>query len=219
MRSTALLLACACVASGLAAGRKRQTRRSVSLKAFKFPSLFDLLLGGEAENFGTNARDGAAALSRQSWLFDVDIGAIAAKRAGGSGVLAKSARIDSPSMCIGLTVGFEIDARNEPPSGPARAVESKFFGEGFVTIVDDANDGTPQVLRVKLDCPKGLTVTGETLVEAGEVYFTTRLERRDDGTFRLFDGIVGVREASSGGILAELKIVGTFEARPTPPTR
>ena len=77
-------------------------------------------------------------------------------------------------------------------------------------------------LRLGTVAEDGLVASGDTLIPPGAVYFNARCERREDGLgVRLSDGRITVKEEiganglfQARGILAEFKIVGTFECTP-----
>ena len=119
--------------------------------------------------------------------------------------------------------------------GPARATFSNFLSRpttpsGCQSVAwttglwPDGADGLPFQLQWRLGtvAEDGLVASGDTLIPPGAVYFNARCERREDGLgVRLSDGRITVKEEiganglfQARGILAEFKIVGTFECTP-----
>ena len=99
------------------------------------------------------------------------------------------------------------------------ARSSKYFADvGFWKVQADADDGAPEQVQWRLDCAneEGLTLGGQTLLPKGSVYFNALYS----GGVGLERGRITVKEEigqdfgifNAKGILAEFKIVGTFEA-------
>ena len=84
----------------------------------------------------------------------------------------------------------------------------------------DADDGVPQQVQWRLQTSEaeGLVLGGDTLCPAGPVYFNALFKAANGGS--LERGRITVKEEigqdfgifNAKGILAEFKIVGTFEA-------
>jgi len=158
------------------------------------------------------------------WDVRCEIGSGVAKSVGGSGALAKA-----NSQDVRLELSLALDQYTEeryqdPPQGALRFLrQSRFFEpeseiiEGFFKIEADA-EGVPTYVQWRTKC-LGIESVG---LPAGSLYFNAKIVR-DGDRCTLEAGRLTVKEEigvntplfpTARGILAEFKIVGTFEARP-----
>ena len=161
-----------------------------------------------------------------------EIGAEVARSVGGSGSLAM-AKEGSSTGVLSLRLRFSVDDGYAPPQGAVALLrESRFFPpaapadasarrEGFWKLGEDDDDGVPRQIQWRLQTgADGLVLGGQTLVPPGAVYFNAKasFDAAQD-KLALYDGRITVKEDigvntpvfSARGILAEFKIVGTFE--------
>ena len=162
----------------------------------------------------------------QGWDVRCDIGRDVARAVGGTGSLATGP--DGSATCVlDLKISFSEDVGYVPPQGQARLLRaSRFLADdtGFWKVEADSDDGVPQQVQWRLDVqkPDGLVLGGQTLLPPGPLYFNARCSL-DAGRLSLYDGRLTVKEdigVNAGlfqakGILAEFKIVGTFDVRCT----
>ena len=159
------------------------------------------------------------------WDVRCEIGSGVAKSVGGSGALAKA-----NSQDVRLELSLALDQYTEeryqdPPQGALRFLRaSRFFEpesstiEGFFKIEADNYEGVPTYVQWRTKC-LGIESVG---LPAGSLYFNAKIVR-DGDRCTLEAGRLTVKEEigvntplfpTARGILAEFKIVGTFEARP-----
>lgn len=189
--------------------------------------LFDWL-SGEDEINSPEATAAIEELCRpDGWEVKCEIGSEPARSVGGSGTLAKSS---SSTAAINLRLGFGVDEGYVPPQGGVSLLApSRFFSDesprGFWKVDDDGDDGFPRQVQWRLrtsDSEAGLVLGGDTLLPPGAVYFNAKCEptgRTDGPGIRLYAGRITIKEDlglntpifQGRGILAEFKIVGTFE--------
>ena len=192
---------------------------------------FDWLGPEEPETLGSEAAACVAALcSTNGWECQLEIGSEVAKAVGGSGELAK--RKDATSTgSLTLLVRFHLDDGFSPPQGKVDLLRaSRFFApetaerNGFWKTTEDLDNGVPTQVQWRLQTSSdGLVLGDDTLVPGDtKLYFNAKADfDEDSGALRLYDGRVTVKEdlgANVGifaakGILAEFKIVGTFECK------
>lgn len=192
---------------------------------------FDWLLPEEPEALGPEAAACVGALcSTDGWEFELEIGSEVAKAVGGSGELAK--RRDATSTgSLSLLLRFNTDDGFSPPQGKVDLLRaSRFFApetaerNGFWKTTEDLDNGVLTQVQFRLQTSSdGLVLGDDTLVPGDtKLYFNAKADfDEDSGALRLYDGRVTVKEdlgANVGlfnakGILAEFKIVGTFECK------
>jgi hypothetical protein len=179
-------------------------------------------------------------LCRESgWDVQCEIGAANARRLGGTGKLA-SGDATGADVGLDLRLRFLLDSGFEPPQGSVELLRpSRFFDEapgavrGFWKVDADDDAGVPTAVQWRLSCT-GLNASGNILVSPGPLYFNAKVEqpvggiagRQGVGTtgVRMGDGRITVKEDlgvnllfQARGILAEFKIVGSFECSPAKP--
>lgn len=159
------------------------------------------------------------------WDVRCEIGSAVAKSVGGSGALAKGSSSEV-SLELSLALDQYTEARyQDPPQGSLRFLRSsRFFEpesetiEGFFKIEADDDEGVPTYVQWRTKC-LGIESVG---LPAGSLYFNAKIVR-DGDRCTLEAGRLTVKEEigvntplfpTARGILAEFKIVGTFEARP-----
>ena len=158
------------------------------------------------------------------WDVELELGSLPARAAGGTGTLVRSSQA-SPTVGLAARVRLECDAGVDPPEGALRLVTpSRLLNDtrAFWRVVDDGAGGVPRAVQMKLEAGDGIIASDVTLVPPGPVYLNARVSL--DVPLQLCDGKVTVKEDVGGsfvfdarGILAEYKIVGTFEAAPAAP--
>ena len=175
------------------------------------------------------------------WELRAEIGPEVARALGGTGKLARNEVRGTADVAFLLR--FDVDPRfSAYPQGtatllrPSRFVASEGVPVGLWSVeVDEQSGGglVPQFLELRLDVQE-IAMSGQTLVPEGQVFLSAALESdeaatrvaaltsgRVDGNqaLRFTDGRVTVKEYGSLGAagLSELKLVGTFDARPAAP--
>lgn len=146
------------------------------------------------------------------------LGSEPARGAGGSGSLARKV---SPTVALELPVAFKIDLTPalDPFQGDVRILkDSKFFTTPpcfWLAEYERADDLVPKLWQMRLGC-KGIDASGEGLLPEGQVFFNAKVGKTRRGEWELNGGTITVKETVPGsrGILAELKIVGTFDVFP-----
>jgi hypothetical protein len=92
---------------------------------------------------------------------------------------------------------------------------NKYIERGFVWSPDRESDKVYVAFDVR--------VVGLGLVPDGKIYLNARVDQTPDGRYSLADGVVTIKQVQQGrgfgffsfaGILAEFKVVGSFEATP-----
>eukprot|EP00960_Hanusia_phi_P050225 760081-Hanusia_phi.AAC.1 len=160
----------------------------------------------------------------EGWDVNMEIGSAPARNAGGTGKLAK---METMTVNVGVSLRLEVDEGYDPPQGSVVLTsESKIFdGVGFWSVQEDTDEGVPTAIQASLKTPQGITVSGETVVEPGQLYLNfklKRMERKDGESFYdMPKGLVTVKEdvkssflfASYDGLLAEFKLIGTCTAK------
>ena len=169
--------------------------------------------------------EAAAAVSdiccQEGWDLRCEIGSAVAKGLGGSGELAKGPTTGTAVLDICIT--FSLDEGYDPPQGPTRLRKSsRFFDDvGFWKVDADTDDGVPQQVQWRLQSGEGVELGGQALLPPGPVYFNALCRVQPDGSVALEKGRITVKEdigVNTGifqgrGILAEFKIVGSFEVK------
>jgi hypothetical protein len=160
------------------------------------------------------------------WEVRCEIGSAVAKALGGSGTLATGP--ETSNAALELRLSFGLDEGYVPPQGPVKLLRaSRYFDEvGFWKVDSDTDDGVPQQVQWRLQSPSGLELGGQTLLPPGAVYFNALCTvaegasgADEDVVVTLERGRITVKEDigvntpvfNARGILAEFKIVGTFE--------
>ena len=189
--------------------------------------------GLNGDNMGLNAEADAAieALCRpQGWTCKCEIGSSVARSVGGSGQLASGPT--TSTAALSLRLAFAVDEGYQPPQGRCMLLSpSKFLSDevptrGFWKVDDDGEDGFPRQVQWRLHTKEaeGLVLGGDVLLPPGSVYFNAKCAMRTDGSgmITLGDGRITIKEDlgsdfifQAKGILAEFKIVGTFECVPS----
>ena len=160
----------------------------------------------------------------EGWDIELELGSLPARAAGGTGTLVRSSQA-SPTVGLAARVRLECDEGVDPPEGALRLVgPSRLLDDAraFWRVVDDGADGVPRAVQMKLEAAgAGIIASDVALVPPGPVYLNARVASPDGAPLELRDGKVTVKEDVGGafvfdarGILAEYKIVGTFEAAP-----
>ena len=117
--------------------------------------------------------------------------------------------------CAGTTVDVALF--------PLDTLKTRLQAEGgFWKVEADTDEGVPTYVQWRLGCAGGLAASGQQLVPAGPLYFNAKARASDGGDrLALVDGRITIKEDvgantplfAGRGILAEFKVVGTFEAR------
>lgn len=178
-----------------------------------------------------------AALCRaDGWEVTATIGSEVARSLGGTGTLARSDV--SGTAAIKLLLRFDADQRfTAYPQGTAALLRPSRYvtavqPAGLWSVEVDEEDGlVPQALELRLETEE-IAMSGATLVPAGQLFFNARLESDESASrvaaltsgrptgnqvIRFADGRIVVKEYGALGAVAglsELKVVGTFDARP-----
>lgn len=173
------------------------------------------LLGEEEEPSAELQSLAGYLASEPGFSLRMTLGSQPARGAGGSGKLARQA---SPTVTIELPVAFSVDETPglDPFQGDVRLLKDSTY---FTTppsfwSAEYERAGDTLLWQMRVAC-RGIGASGEVLVPEGEpVFFNARIGKSRLGQWELSDGTVTVRETVpfSGGVLAELKIVGTFDA-------
>lgn len=169
------------------------------------------------------ARAAVEALCRPAgWEVRCEIGSEPARSVGGSGELS---RASSATVVLDSRVRFSLDEGFDPPQGavsllrPSKLLQAE---GGFWKVEADTDEGVPTYVQWRLGCAGGLAASGQQLVPAGPLYFNAKARASDGGDrLALVDGRITIKEDvgantplfAGRGILAEFKVVGTFEAR------
>jgi hypothetical protein len=183
--------------------------------------LFDWLSSPQQEDdLSVEAAAAFEALCREDgWLVRCQIGSEAARAVGGSGELAKGS---SSTAAIDFALSFSRDAGYVPSQGSVNLIRASRFlapKPGFWKLESDDDDGVPQTVQWRLQTSEqGMRLGDDVLVPPGPMYFNARCEWKE-GRLALYDGRLTVKEDvgidvglfKAKGILAEFKIVGTFE--------
>ena len=159
------------------------------------------------------------------WNVKCSIGSEVARSVGGSGSLARN-RDGGSTGELTVPLCFSRDIGYDPPQGAVRLLRSSRFlaaQDGFWKVDADDDRGMPKVVQWRLSTGSDGIVLGEQLlVPPGSLYFNAKVEYNDEsGALKLYDGRLTVKEEigvntglfNAKGILAEFKIVGTFEAQ------
>jgi len=159
------------------------------------------------------------------WLVRCEIGADVARAVGGSSSLAKG--IDAGTAVIEFALNFEREFGYDPAQGAVNVLRTSRFlvpeQRGFWQIDADDDDGVPETIQWRLTVAEpGIRLGEQQLVPPGPVYFNARCSWSEGGSaLTLGDGRLTVKEDLGSdvgifrarGILAEFKIVGTFECK------
>ena len=192
-------------------------------------SWIDSMNGDDAALNGEAAAAIDALCRPQGWICKAEIGSSVARSVGGSGQLASGPT--TSTAALSLRLAFAVDEGYQPPQGRCMLLSpSKFLSDeaptrGFWKVDDDGDDGFPRQVQWRLHTKEaeGLVLGGDVLLPPGAVYFNAKCAMRTDGSglITLGDGRITVKEDlgsdfifQAKGILAEFKIVGTFECLP-----
>ena len=168
------------------------------------------------------------------WKVRCSIGSEVARGLGGTGTLSKGD--GTGTLGLDFDVAFSVDEGFEPPQGTVKLLSTSRLlsadgGDrlpGFWSVDATDGDDVPQNIRWRLFCT-GLSSGDSTVVPEGPLYFNALIEerRRTPGDasearpIALRSGRLTVKEDisvntifQSRGILAEFKLVGSFDAGP-----
>jgi len=177
------------------------------------------------DDLSPNAAAAFEAICRpDGWLVKCEIGSNIARSVGGSGELAKGS---SSTAAIEFLMSFSRDRGYVPPQGPVTLLrQSRFLNTqrpGFWKLESDDDDGVPKTIQWRLQtAEEGLQLGGDVLVPPGPLFFNARCAWNSaTKQVTLSDGRLTVKEDigintglfQARGILAEFKIVGTFECK------
>jgi len=178
------------------------------------------LFADESDEAPAELRAAADFLTAEpGFLIRMTLGSEPARGAGGSGTLA---RATSPTVSLTLPVSFSADATPglDPLQGDVAILkESKYFSTPpcfwLAEHEGGGGDPIPALWQMRVNC-LGIDASGATLLPEGPTFFNARLQRSRLGEWELFGGTITVKEQVPlcRGILAELKIVGTFDVQP-----
>ncbi len=187
-------------------------------------------LAGEDVQSSPEASEVLREITRpEGWDVSCSIGSDVARSVGGSGLLANG---ESATVRLDLRLRFALDSGYDPPQGSVSLLQRSSYvnaEQGIWKVDSDTDAGVPDVVQWRLNLPGGLQAGGQELLPAGPIYFNARCQRGDGGDgggalprLRLRAGRLTVKEDigidtpifGGKGILAEFKIVGTFETRP-----
>ena len=159
----------------------------------------------------------------EGWDIELELGSLPARAAGGTGTLVRSSQASPPSAspraCASGATRASIRPKARCGSSGRRGCSTT---RGVLEGRGRRRTGVPRAVQMKLEAAgAGIVACDVALVPPGPVYLNARVASPDGAPLELRDGKVTVKEDVGGafvfdarGILAEYKIVGTFEAAP-----
>ena len=167
------------------------------------------------------------------WKVRCELGADVARALGSTGTIAKC---ETSTVGLDLQLAFELDDGFEPAQGSVVMTRSSRFFEpcgGYWQVDATSDEDVPTAIKWRLSCT-GLEAGGECLVPCGPLYFNALVQPLaravpEGGSdevkppvWGLAEGRLTVKEAlgsnaglfNARGILAEFKIIGSFEVEP-----